>query len=83
MSFVDGSVFVGMWRDGAMEGEGRLSRPDGSIFRGSFARGLMNGQGKVTSANGEVKSGIWKDGALLSRNEAGQDGEVLLGTPLA
>ena len=52
MTYIDGAVYQGMWRDGIRWGEGTLQNADGSRYRGEWQYGKKSGTGIFTTADG-------------------------------
>jgi len=44
--------YKGMWFEGKISGDGKLTYDDGNTFSGKFLDGLLNGHGTWTTANG-------------------------------
>jgi hypothetical protein len=61
MTYSDGSVFEGEYKDGNANGHGKMTYPDGRVFDGEFKDGKSNGHGKMTYPNGDVFEGEFKD----------------------
>ena len=62
MSWSDGSIYVGAFKDGLRHGKGKFSYPDGSMYEGEWKNDEPNGQGTETSHDGRKYIGKWKDG---------------------
>ncbi|KAE9090353.1 hypothetical protein PF010_g18613 [Phytophthora fragariae] len=57
------AVYVGSWKDGRMNGEGKYTRPDGSFYEGTWRDGLAHGFGKeLIMATAEIYEGTWHAG---------------------
>lgn len=68
--YVDGSVFVGGWKDGKRRGRGgELRRPDGSFYVGEWRDGLEHGRGRALLPNGDEYEGDWERGARHGRGQ--------------
>jgi len=59
-NFPAGGKYVGWWKDGWMDGEGKLS-VHGCVYEGTFVNGSKNGKGKMKFISGAAYEGEWKD----------------------
>lgn len=70
-----GVSYKGQWRNGLMDGEGRLSLPNGDQYVGGFAGGRLHGAGVYVDATGTIYEGAFvaglRDGAGLVRRPDG------------
>ena len=57
----DGLVYVGLWRDGQINGKGKLTQPNNDVYDGDLVSGQRQGQGRVTYANGDIYEGAFAD----------------------
>lgn len=65
MTWNDGTVFTGLWRnDMRYEGEQRFL--DGTLYRGSFLNDKLHGEGKLLFSNGIIFSGSFYQGVASS-----------------
>ena len=63
MTLADGTVYVGEYKNGLKDGEGRVTHPDGTSMEGTFTEDLCNGTFKEYDANGNyVKSANYVNG---------------------
>lgn len=62
ISFTNGDVYEGEFKDDKMNGQGRYTWHNGDIYEGEWKDGKMNGYGKYIFANGDVYEGERKDG---------------------
>jgi len=60
--FEDGSIYMGQWRMGQMDGVGRLQMSDGSSYFGEFSEGYRDGEGMVQWPDGRTYHGQWTSG---------------------
>ena len=68
VTWPNGYIYVGDFKESKWHGQGTLTFPDGAAYVGEWRDGFMNGQGSLTLADGKVKKGIWKNGALIEPN---------------
>ena len=68
----DGSKYVGLYKNGAFDGRGRLILHKGDYYEGEFKQNKANGFGKYVNTKGEIYIGNWKD----DRQEG--EGELIL-----
>ncbi len=61
----DGRIYKGEFRNGIMDGIGRLELLDGSIYLGQFKNGLAHGFGVVERADGTAWTGNFEEGQPL------------------
>ena len=59
---VNGTQYVGEFKDGAMNGQGQMSYVDGAQYVGEFKDRIKHGQGTYTYPDGQTYVGEWKDG---------------------
>jgi hypothetical protein len=64
LSGIDGSQYVGEFRDNKKNGQGTFTWPDGSKYVGEYKGGMRNGHGELTFANGDRYGGEFKDEML-------------------
>jgi len=57
-----GTVYVGDFRYGQFDGEGKMTFYNGGYYEGEFSRGKMHGDGKMVLPDGREIEGIWKNG---------------------
>lgn len=79
LTFPGGQKYVGGFKDGKMNGQGKYTEPDGTSYVGEFRDGKYNGLGTYTWANGRKHVGAFKDGARSGQGmEFSADGTILL-----
>ena len=61
---LDGSKYVGEFREGVRNGKGSMTYPDGTKYKGQWANDLPNGQGVKTLVDGMQYSGEFKNGLM-------------------
>ena len=64
VTYLDGSIAEGEFKDGKLHGSGKKTDQDGSIAEGEFVRDGLQGQGKRTLSDGTVEEGEFKGGFL-------------------
>ena len=62
ITFADGVVIKGEFKDGYGNGHGKITDANGDVFEGEFNDGYKNGHGKWTFADGDIFEGEYKDG---------------------
>ena len=62
LTYEDGAVYEGKWKDGKKHGEGILTCQSGEKYKGKWKDDKMDGEGILTYADGNVYKGEWKDG---------------------
>ena len=67
---VNGTKYVGEFKDNQMNGKGTLIYTDGRKYIGEFRWGEYHGQGVLTYADGQINNGIWNFGKLVEKNKA-------------
>jgi len=50
-----------MWREGLLNGWGRMTIPEGEKFEGSWIEGRKDGVGFVVTASGDWFEGVWRN----------------------
>ena len=61
LTYVDGSVYVGEFKDNKIHGQGVFTSKSGSRYQGEYKHGKMDGQGTYTYPNGKKITGTWVD----------------------
>ena len=72
--------YVGSFRNGFMEGEGRATYADRSSYVGMFRNSVRSGFGTYTYSDGAVYAGQWADGSRNGSGTLTSDGEISQGT---
>ena len=73
-TYLDGSIYVGEWKDGSRHGNGTLTYEDGREYIGGWRIGLHHGQGTFTYLDGSIYIGGWMQserhgqGTLIENN---------------
>ena len=62
LTYTDGAVYEGEWKDGKSHGQGKCTYPDGAAYEGDWKDDKKHGQGKLTYPDGAAYEGDWKDG---------------------
>jgi hypothetical protein len=71
MTYRDGEVYFGTWKDGQPDGFGEVKGgSDGLAYKGGFREGLYEGQGSLTSGDGFAYEGRWKSGLMNGKGVA-------------
>lgn len=77
MTYLDGTVFRGSWREGRRHGRGTVRFPDGSTYHGDFEGGEYHGKGKMTWSDGGYYVGMWNRGHVDGEGiEVRADGSI-------
>ncbi|MDE7230176.1 MAG: zinc ribbon domain-containing protein [Oscillospiraceae bacterium] len=66
ISYYNGDVYEGEFRDWVLNGEGIKTLSDGNIYEGEFENNRLNGQGRITYADGSVLTGEFADGEIVN-----------------
>ena len=53
----EGDIYEGEFKDGELNGQGKIIYKNGTIEEGEFKGGGLNGQGKMTSKDGYIVEG--------------------------
>ena len=67
MTYSNGDVYKGNFKDGKESGNGTMRYKNGNVYTGSFKNGLPNGQGTLTYANGTKQTGSFVDGVYFNK----------------
>ena len=62
MTFSDGEIYEGEWKDGKIDGKGTYNFSNGNVYKGEFKDNGINGQGTFNYFNGDVCEGNFKNG---------------------
>ena len=62
---VDGSKYVGEWKEGKWDGQGTYTFADGRKYVGEFKENKYHGQGTYTYADGRVARGYYMNGEYV------------------
>jgi len=57
--YPNGDSYEGKWRDGAPNGNGKMTYANGNIYVGNWENGALNGNGKMIYANRDIYEGNW------------------------
>jgi hypothetical protein len=74
MTYADGSIYEGSWRDGARHGRGTFVGPLGTRYEGQWKDGEKHGRGTITYLNGIQYSGEWQKGKRHGYGVEGRPG---------
>ena len=58
-SFSNGTLYVGMWKDGKSSGKGWFFHADGDVYKGDWIDDKSHGKGMYVHANGNSYEGDW------------------------
>ena len=61
MTNIEGTKYIGDWKDGICEGYGIYYMNNGERYEGHFSNNKYNGYGKYFYNNGNFLEGIFKD----------------------
>ena len=59
ITYENGEIYEGEWKEGLKEGLGSLTSPNGSKYEGEWKNDKMEGQGNYTWPNGKKYEGEW------------------------
>jgi hypothetical protein len=59
MTFPDGSVYNGEYKNGKQHGSGTIIFKDESIYSGTFVDGMLSGTGYLLHKDGTVEDCLW------------------------
>ena len=79
MTYDDGTVYEGDFKDGLANGRGKCEFADGNVYEGEFENDLMHGRGKMTYADGNVYEGNWLNNEMTNGVLTFADGNVYEG----
>ena len=68
VSYGNGDVYIGNFKNGIRCGEGKLWTNDNKIFKGYFENNKKNGYGIMTYKNGQILKGYWKNDVYIPKN---------------
>ena len=57
MTYEDGGVYEGEWKDDDFNGMGKYIWPSGSVYEGDFLDGVRSGYGKMVCDSGNAYEG--------------------------
>ncbi|XP_030062408.1 MORN repeat-containing protein 5 [Microcaecilia unicolor] len=69
-----GSSYVGEYRNGRMEGEGKYTLPTDTRYEGEMKDGMFHGKGTLHFPGGSQYTAIWEDGIALEGEYMFSDG---------
>lgn len=69
MTYSDGSIYVGNFRDGSRNGKGKITFADGEIYEGNWFLDDCYEEGRITFPSGRSLFGIWTDGIFFAKTE--------------
>ena len=68
-TFLNGSKYVGEFRDNEVNGPGTWTYPDGQVYAGEWKDGTYHGHGTRTDPDGARYTGEWKNGLNHGQGE--------------
>ena len=68
MKYIDGSVYVGTFRNDKVCGQGQLTMSD-RVYNGAWRQGQMHGFGELIQSNGICFLGHFKNGVIEGRGK--------------
>jgi hypothetical protein len=80
MTYANGDVYVGEFKDGKRQGIGKIIYANGDVYEGGWLDGKQHGKGKETGADGWVYEGDWVNGMFQGKGKfTWADGRVYEG----
>ena len=79
MTYADGNVYEGNFKDGLANGLGKCEYADGAVYEGKFKNGQRHGRGKMTYADGDVYEGEFENDERHGRGKMTANGDVYIG----
>ena len=76
-TYVGGSSYEGVLKDGTPHGQGIFTLPDGSKYVGKYKYGNRHGQGTFTFHNGRKNVGEWRFGKGWNTTNYDKEGNTL------
>tara|TARA_Y100001935_G_scaffold247757_1_gene244065 strand:+ start:520 stop:924 length:405 start_codon:yes stop_codon:yes gene_type:complete len=64
-NFIDGSKYIGEWKDDEMHGQGTYTYANGDKYLGGWKDNKFHGQGIFTWANGNNERGYYMNGIFV------------------
>ena len=61
MTYPDGNVYEGEWKNGQRTGKGIMKYPSGDVYEGGWKNGKRSGKGVMKYSSGDVYDGSWKN----------------------
>ena len=74
MTYKNGDVYEGEWKNGKKHGYGIITYSNGTEYEGEWKNGKMNGQGKLTSLNGTLYQGEWENDIINGKGKLTYNG---------
>lgn len=59
------ATLEGQFRNGLLDGQGKITRSNGTILEGQFQDGQLNGRGKISKSDGRTWEGLFRNGKPL------------------
>ena len=81
VNYPNGSIKEGIWKNGKIVGQGKVTHADGTTLEGEFMNNrIVNGKGTKVFKSGDTAEGEWLDGQLHGQGKYTYvTGEVLEG----
>ena len=77
MCIRDRDKYVGEWKDGKENGNGKRNYPDGRNYVGEWKDGIEHGQGTFNYPDGKKYVGEWKKGNYWDGNSYDKNGNFV------
>jgi len=75
-TYIDGSKYIGGWKNGKREGFGTFTLYDGTRFEGDWVNDKKSGKGKLSLTTGEVVETTWENDRLHGKGTITANGET-------
>jgi hypothetical protein len=69
VTFSDGAIYEGEWRNGRKEGKGKMIFSKGGVYEGDWRKDQREGKGKRIYADGTVYEGDWVNDKLEGKGK--------------
>lgn len=64
--YLNGSVYIGDWKENRKNGKGQLIEPDGrTVFNGDWDNDYKHGKGTFLQKSAYIIEGVWNRGSLI------------------
>jgi hypothetical protein len=79
MTFEDGAIYVGEWKNSKYHGDGIYTEVNGFKYVGEFRDDKWNGYGTATTGDGDTFIGMWKDNLAVKGKIIYANGDIYVG----